>query len=97
MVRRRPGRFERHVAELAIIVSNKERGMGIGRSMVATAVDWCRVVRVAKIELSVFPDNAGAIALYRRCGFVDEGLRRAAIRLPDGEHDLLLMALDLRD
>ena len=95
MVRRRSGRFERHIAELAIIVSNTVRGVGIGRSMIATAVDWCRAVRVAKLELSVFPDNTGAIALYRRCGFIDEGMRRGAVRLPQGERDLLLMALDV--
>jgi ribosomal protein S18 acetylase RimI-like enzyme len=95
VVRRRPGRYERHVGEVAIVVSNMARGVGAGRALMETAVEWARAVGLAKLELSVFSGNQRAIALYRRIGFSDEGLRRAAVRMPDGEHDLLLMALPL--
>jgi putative acetyltransferase len=42
--------------------------------------------------LTVYTDNAGAIALYRKFGFVDEGVHRA-FALRDGVYvDALAMA-----
>jgi ribosomal protein S18 acetylase RimI-like enzyme len=95
MVQRRAGRHYAHVGEIAIIVSNAERGAGLGRSMMEMAIDWGRVVGLAKLTLRVFPDNERAIGLYRSLGFTDEGLVRGEVRMPSGDRDLLLMALDL--
>ncbi|HZU76461.1 MAG TPA: GNAT family N-acetyltransferase, partial [Dehalococcoidia bacterium] len=95
MVRRRPGVYERHVAELAIIVDNGVRGGGIGTALIELAADWCRAVGVDKLELCVFTGNTRAISLYHRCGFVDEGLRRDAVRVGGVSHDLRLMARSL--
>ncbi len=52
---------------------------------------------VAGLGMSdVFPHNEAAIALYRRVGFVEEGLLRRHYRRRDGElWDALLMALYL--
>jgi hypothetical protein len=51
---------------------------------------------VERIELEVFASNATAIALYRRLGFVTEGVRRRA-RMLDGQHDDNLMMALLED
>ena len=41
----------------------------------------CRWLNLTRLELTVFTDNARAIALYKRCGFEIEGtLRQYAFR-----------------
>jgi ribosomal protein S18 acetylase RimI-like enzyme len=95
MVQRRAGRHYAHVGEIAILVSNEQRGLGLGRLLMAMAVDWARAVGLAKISLRVFPDNTRAITLYRSLGFEDEGLVRGEVRMPGGDRDVLLMGLAL--
>jgi ribosomal protein S18 acetylase RimI-like enzyme len=95
MVQRRAGRHYAHVGEIAILVSNAERGAGLGRSLMEMAIDWGRAVGLAKLTLRVFPDNQRAIGLYRSLGFEDEGLVRGEVRMPGGDRDLLLMGLTL--
>lgn len=92
-VARRAGAYEGHVGDLSISVAAAHRDQGIGAAMIRVAVDWARAVRLRKVSLSVFPDNARAIAAYRRAGFVDEGLQRAQVRVGGEDRDLLLMGL----
>jgi putative acetyltransferase len=47
---------------------------------------------VQKLELHVFPHNTGAIKLYEKFGFVQEGYRRAHYRRGDQFTDAILMA-----
>jgi RimJ/RimL family protein N-acetyltransferase len=47
---------------------------------------------VHKLELHVFPHNTGAIKLYEKVGFVQEGYRRAHYRRGDRFTDAILMA-----
>ena len=95
LVSRRPERYHAHIGELAIIVSSSCRGLGLGRRLIETAVDWARAVGLSKLSLAVFTSNARAIGLYRSLGFEEEGTRRAHVMLADGPHDVLVMALHL--
>ena len=82
----------RHVATLGIAVSAESRGRGVGTALMAEAVRWARSVHVDKIVLSVYPHNVGAIALYRRFGFVEEGRLARHSRKSYGDEDEILMA-----
>jgi ribosomal protein S18 acetylase RimI-like enzyme len=95
MIQRRAGRHYAHVGEIAILVSNAQRGVGLGRILMEMAIDWGRAVGLAKITLRVFPDNERAIGLYRSLGFEEEGLARGEVRMPSGDRDMLLMGLRL--
>jgi putative acetyltransferase len=68
----------RHVASFGLCVHPDYQGRGIGsalmRAMLDLADNWLNLVRV---ELSVFSDNATAIALYKKHGFVIEGEAKA--------------------
>jgi ribosomal protein S18 acetylase RimI-like enzyme len=44
------------------------------------------------VELEVLSNNSGAVKLYRRMGFVEEGRKVGAVRLDAGEVDLIQMA-----
>jgi RimJ/RimL family protein N-acetyltransferase len=82
-----------HVGTLSIVVAEGWRDVGIGSAMVRAAQEWSARHGLLKVALAVFPDNARAIAVYERAGFVREGLRRRQYRADGGElRDELLMA-----
>ena len=53
------------------------RGRGVGSVTLRWLVEWARSNPVIhRLELEVFTHNAGAIKLYERLGFVNEGTLR---------------------
>jgi putative acetyltransferase len=83
----------RHAAMLGIGVAPAARRQGIGAALMQAlcdyADDWAQVLR---IELTVYADNASAIALYRRFGFEVEGTHRAYAMRAGHYVDALTMA-----
>ncbi|AUU83079.1 N-acetyltransferase [Leclercia sp. LSNIH1] len=82
-----------HVATFGISVSAEVQGRGAGSALMREMINLCdNWLRIERIELTVFADNAPAIALYRKYGFEVEGTgKRFALR--DGEFvDALYMA-----
>ena len=76
----------RHVMGLGIGVAPQAQGRGVGKALMAALCDWAdRWGDVRRIELTVFTDNARAIALYRGFGFRHEGTHRA-YALRDGAY-----------
>jgi putative acetyltransferase len=67
-----------HVAAVGMGVITAHQRKGVGRQLLAALLDladnWYGLTRV---ELSVFTDNAPAIALYTKFGFEHEGTYRA--------------------
>ena len=67
-----------HAGQFGVAVHDAYAGRGAGTALLAAALDladnWLNLKRV---ELSVYADNARAIALYERFGFEREGLHRA--------------------
>ena len=68
----------RHVMMLGISVAPHAQGKGVGNALMTALCDyadnWAGILR---IELTVFDDNARAVALYRKFGFELEGTHRA--------------------
>jgi putative acetyltransferase len=85
----------RHVADLGLMVDFAHRRQGIGRALLAAAVEWARGAGIRKLELHVFPWNEAAIALYEDFGFVREGYRKNQYRRDDGYADAILMAYEV--
>lgn len=83
----------RHAAGIGIAVASVAQGRGVGSALMAALVDWAdRWAQILRLELTVYADNVPAIALYRRFGFVEEGVHRA-YALRDGVYvDTLAMA-----
>jgi RimJ/RimL family protein N-acetyltransferase len=85
----------RHAGRLGMGLLPSARGHGLGRRLAAATIDAARTKDFERIELEVFGSNARAIALYKRLGFVQEGVRRRAWKLDGAYEDDVLMALFL--
>jgi L-amino acid N-acyltransferase YncA len=82
--------------ELAMLVARGWRGRGVGSALVAAAIDWARRRGLHKLCLEVFAHNGAGVALYRKCGFVEEGRRTRQYRRASGElWDSIVMGLAL--
>ena len=57
-----------------LVVDERARGQGIGGALLDAVVDRARAAGCAEVSLSTMPDNARAIAFYRRHGFTDEAV-----------------------
>ena len=75
-----------HAMAIGIAVRDDFAGRGVGSALlaeiVAIADGWLNVFR---LELTVYSDNARALALYRKFGFEVEGTHRA-YALRDGRY-----------
>ena len=82
----------RHTASLGMMVHDQFQGQGIGRKLLSALLDIAdNYLALVRVELEVFADNARAIGLYERMGFVHEGRKRKAV-WRHGEHgDVLVM------
>jgi L-phenylalanine/L-methionine N-acetyltransferase len=68
----------RHAALIGMSVRDDWQNRGVGTALLAAAVDladnWLNYTR---LELTVYTDNAAALALYRKFGFALEGTLQA--------------------
>jgi RimJ/RimL family protein N-acetyltransferase len=91
-IRRHPFPAQAHRGTLGMGVVPAHRGRGRGSRLIEAALARAHAADFVRIELDVYEDNAPAIALYERTGFVREGVVRAAV-LIDGEYrDAIAMA-----
>ncbi|CAN5224630.1 GNAT family protein [soil metagenome] len=81
-----------HIGVLSITIAADWRDVGIGTALVTAAQDWAIERGLRKVSLGVFPDNARALTVYGRRGFVREGVRRQQYRSGDIYRDEVLMA-----
>lgn len=82
-----------HAAHFGMGVHDQHVGTGIGTALLAALIDTAdNWLAIRRLELTVYTDNASAIHLYEKFGFVREGiLRDYAFR--DGRYvDALTMA-----
>jgi diaminopimelate decarboxylase len=82
----------RHLATLGMFVVAERRGLGVGAALLAAAMRWAREQAIERVELTVYPHNEAALALYRRFGFEEEGRLRRHAKKSYGYEDEILMA-----
>ena len=82
-------------AALGVLIGEAaDRGQGLGAEAMAMTVDYCwRHLNLSRVWLSVFAENAPALALYRRLGFAEEGRARSAVFIDGAWVDVVQMAL----
>jgi RimJ/RimL family protein N-acetyltransferase len=82
-----------HVGILGITVIKEFRGLGVGKALMETLLNWASDnPLIEKVSLEVFGINKPAIGLYSKLGFIEEGRKIKAIKLgPDSYIDSILM------
>lgn len=82
-----------HVATFGLGVNEKYQGQGVASALMREMVSLCdNWLRIERIELTVYTDNAPALALYRKFGFEVEGTSKY-FALRDGHYvDAYFMA-----
>lgn len=86
----------RHRANLGISVLKAFWGQGLGSLLMQEIILSARAMGYLQLGLQVAADNARAIRLYERCGFVRVGCIPQAFRLDNGQYqDEALMEIRL--
>ena len=86
----------RHRAEFGINIAKEFWCLGIGQALTAACIDCARKAGYAQLELDVVADNASALALYKKFGFVEYGRNPKGFRSRNtGYQELVLMRLAL--
>lgn len=86
----------KHRAEFGIAIQKDYWGIGIGQALTEACIDFSRSAGYSQLELEVVSDNASAMALYRKMGFVEFGRNpRGFISRFQGWQELVSMRLEL--
>ncbi|GAA0742191.1 GNAT family protein [Clostridium oceanicum] len=83
-----------HVGEFGVTVLKEYWGNGIGKELIKYLIDWSKdsgIIR--KINLRVRDDNKPGIKLYKKLGFLEEGLVKRDFLINGEFYDSLLMGL----
>lgn len=82
-----------HSGSVGILVDVPFQNKGVGKKLLEQLLDiadnWVMLVRV---ELTVFTDNERAIRLYQKMGFIEEGIKRFAVKRAGKYADEYIMA-----
>lgn len=71
----------RHAAHVAIGVLRGHWNKGVGTKLLQRIELWGKAIRLHRLELTVMTHNAHAVALYEKCGFEREGIKRDSLRV----------------
>jgi RimJ/RimL family protein N-acetyltransferase len=82
-----------HVGRLGMGLLPEARGRGLGERLLRAAMEAGWAFGFRRIQLEAVATNARAIGLYRKVGFVDEGVRRQALYIDGVFMDEVLMAV----
>lgn len=67
----------RHVGQLGMAIHDDWQGNGVGSALMSAAIDLAdNWLNLSRLELDVFTDNEPAIALYKKFGFINEGIHK---------------------
>lgn len=85
-----------HRAEFGISILKEYWGLGIGHAMMEACIRCAREAGYVQLELDVVADNARAISLYRKAGFVECGRNSKGFRSrTSGYQEVVSMRLEL--
>lgn len=65
-----------------VAVAPEKRNAGVGRMLMQAAMEQAKGQGIARIVLEVRVSNASAIHLYKKCGFVNCGIRKGFYDFP---------------
>ncbi|MEK6746653.1 MAG: GNAT family N-acetyltransferase [Pseudomonadota bacterium] len=82
-----------HSGILGMGLISQYRGKGIGRAMMQVTLSKAKEIGLTRVELEVREKNARAIELYKKFGFIVEGIKRNSTKVNGVYENDLVMGL----
>lgn len=83
-----------HVGEFGVSILKEYWGNGIGEELVKYLINWSKNSgMIRKINLRVRTDNTRGVSLYKKLGFLEEGIIKRDFLINGEFYDSLLMGL----
>lgn len=82
----------RHSAYIVVGVLKEYNGRGIGTKLFDRLIEWACENKITRLELTVMCHNEKALALYKKAGFVIEGIKRNSLLIDSKYVDEYYMA-----
>lgn len=80
------------VVEVSLYVSKKYRGQGIGTALLSEIIKLSEENDIWTLYCSIIRENAASIAMCKKCGFREIGIREKIAKMGNGIwHDTVLM------
>jgi RimJ/RimL family protein N-acetyltransferase len=91
-IHRLAAQWLRHVGEIDLLVASDYRGSGLGEQLAKAAIGQAREAGFEKLSVDMSAAQERPIALFKKLGFQQEGIRRAHARDRDGNlQDMVMM------
>lgn len=84
-----------HTGSLGMGIIKQYRGMGLGSRMMEEVIGQAKENGLEKICLEVYSHNTAGIALYKKYGFVHEGVKLKEVKMDGKYFDNVVMGLIL--
>ena len=85
-----------HAGDIGLSVSKEYWHLGVGTAMMQYLIDWAKGRKIIrKLNLSVRTSNQHAIELYKRAGFVEEGMKTRTMFINGKFCDTLEMGMEI--
>ncbi len=79
------------VAEVSIYIASAARGQGVGKALLKALVEESEQLGLWTLQAVTLRENAGSIALHKRCGFREVGVRERIAQLGGVWRDTVLL------
>ncbi len=79
------------VAEVSVYVAAAARGSGVGSALLEALIRASEQVGIWTLQAGIFPENRASLALHRRCGFREVGVRERLGCMQGRWRDVLLL------
>ena len=79
------------VAEVSLYVAGEARGRGIGKRLLGALVQESEKLGLWTLQAVTLKENAGSIALHKKCGFREVGVREKIAQLDGRWRDTALL------
>jgi len=70
-----------HLLHLGLHLKESFRGLGIGTHLLDYAISWAVEKGFKKLEANIFTTNKNSLGMFKKAGFVEEGLRKSRIQV----------------